>query len=145
MSLSLPETSSPLALNQDYKWYLSVVCNQASRAEDLAVSGWIRRVQLGSAVNEQLAIATPLERAAIYESASVWYDALTSLAELRRSAASSSPSASSSSASGPSASGPLQQQWIRLLESAELSQAISAPIGSELTPISHLAQNSPSN
>jgi hypothetical protein len=128
VSLPLPETSSPLAIDQDYKWYLSVVCNQESRAEDLMVNGWIRRIQPDNAIHEQLATATAQERPAIYEASALWYDALTSLAELRRSTSGST----------------LEQQWIALLESVELDQVIAAPIGSELMPVAHLAQNTPS-
>jgi hypothetical protein len=128
VSFSLPDTSSPLAIDQDYKWYLSVVCNQQSRAEDLMVNGWIRRIQPDNTLNEQLTNATAQERPAIYEGSALWYDALTSLAELRRHA----PDIST-----------LEQQWIALLESVELDQVIATPIGSELTPVSHLAQNIP--
>jgi hypothetical protein len=131
VSLPLPETSSPLVIDKDYRWYLSVVCNQESRAEDLVVTGWVRRVQPNPTLTEQLANADAQERSAIYEKSELWCDALTSLAELRR----STPVTDITEA--------LEQQWISLLESVELSQVIAAPLGSELTPATHLAQNPP--
>ena len=127
-SLSLPDTFGPLAVDKDYRWYLSVVCNQESRAEDLVVTGWIRRVQSDNSLSEQLAAATDKERLALYEESALWYDALTTLAKLRL----SDPTASA-----------LEQQWIALLESVDLTQVITAPLGSELMPVPQMAQNVP--
>ncbi len=129
VSLPLPETSPPLAIDRDYRWYLSVVCNQESRAEDLVVTGWIRRIQADDALSEQLANASAQEQFAIYEDSELWCDALTSLAEVRR----NTPITDA-----------LEQQWITLLESVELPQVIAAPLGSELMPAARLAQNPPS-
>ncbi len=128
VSLPLLETPAPLAIGQDYKWYLSVVCNQESRAEDLVVTGWIRRIQPDSAVNEQLANATAQERSAVYTQSSLWYDALTDLAELRR----STPTTNT-----------LEQQWVSLLESVDLPQVIATPLGNDLIPIAQGAQSTP--
>ena len=127
-SLSLPDTFAPLAVDKDYRWYLSVVCNQESRAEDLVVTGWIRRVQPSSSLGERLAVATDKERLAIYKESALWYDAITTLAKLRF----SDPAANT-----------LEQQWANLLETLELPQVIAAPFGSELIPTTQMAQNEP--
>ncbi|MGB3300075.1 MAG: DUF928 domain-containing protein [Phormidesmis sp.] len=127
-SLPLPDSFSPLVVDKDYRWYLSVVCNPESRAEDLVVTGWIRRVAPSHSVNEQLAFATAKERIALYEESALWYDTLTTLAELRR----TSPTAIL-----------LEQQWVSLLELIDLPQVISAPLGNPLMPTPPIAQSQP--
>lgn len=119
-SLSIPETFAPLDIAKNYRWYLSVVCNPENRAEDLVVTGWVRRIQPNSLASEQLATATPQDRLIIYEQAEIWYDTLTALAELLQ----REPGVSNS-----------EQQWISLLESIDLPQVITVPLGNELTPI----------
>ncbi|MEM6451418.1 MAG: DUF928 domain-containing protein [Cyanobacteria bacterium P01_D01_bin.105] len=83
-SLSLPDTFSPLSAEQDYRWYLSVVCNPESRSEDLVVTGWIRRMQADSELRTKLANTTLQERLSVYETSELWFDTLTTIAELRR-------------------------------------------------------------
>jgi len=123
-SLSLPKSSSPLVQDADYRWYLSVVCDRESHAENLVVTGWIRRVQPSQAIDRQLTSTTDQERLAVYQNIGLWYDALTLLAQLRY----REPLDST-----------LEQQWIALLESVDLSQASAVPLGNELTPIPPLA------
>ena len=110
--ISLPETAAPLAINRDYRWYLSVVCNSQSRAEDLTVTGWVRRVDPGSHFRAQLAASTPEEQIALYESSDLWFDALTALSTLHH---------------GGSAEDSIEQKWATLLQTIELPQVISAP------------------
>lgn len=133
INLSLPETSPPLSVEEDYRWYLSVICNKESPAENLVVTGWVRRVILESSFNERLAVATELERLSIYKESELWYDALTTLAQLRRSQFSDEPIASD-----------LERRWADLLESIELPQVIAAPFGRRLMPISRLVQGTAS-
>lgn len=115
--LSLPETTTALETNKAYRWYLSIVCDPESRAEDLFVTGWIERIQPGNEMRQQLATATSQERLALYEESALWYDALTTLAELRQ----NNPTAIE-----------LTQRWSNLLESVSLAQAISAPLNSPI-------------
>ncbi len=130
-SLSLPKTAAPLTVGKDYRWYLSVVCNPESRAEDLVVTGWIRRIQLDSKAQEQLASASSeTARLALYQQLELWHDALTALARLRQ----IEPAEES-----------LEQQWVSLLKSVDLPQAIAAPLGNELTPTPQLAQAAPNS
>lgn len=110
--LSLPENTAPLEVDQDYRWYLSVVCNPNSRSEDLFVTGWVKRVQPDRNISQQLATATDQERLALYEESALWYDILTTLAELRR----KSPTDTE-----------LAQRWSTLLESVNLTQVIAPP------------------
>ena len=87
ISLSLPDndTFPPLAMNENYHWYFSIICDSAYRAQDIAVDGWIRRVELATTLTHQLDAAAPLERARLLEQESqLWHEALTILADLRR-------------------------------------------------------------
>lgn len=108
--LKLPETESPLEIDTNYRWYLSVVCDPQSRSEDLFVTGWIKRVQPNSDISQQLTHATAQERLSLYETSALWYDALTTLIELRR----NNPTAPE-----------LVQRWDTLLNSVNLSQALN--------------------
>ncbi|MEO1621011.1 MAG: DUF928 domain-containing protein [Cyanobacteria bacterium J06632_3] len=110
-SIALPETAQTLDLETDYRWYLSVVCDPNSRAEDLVVTGWVRRVQADAELQQQLATATPQEKLSLYESSELWFDGLTTLAELRN----NQPSEQ------------IEQQWTALFESVDLPQVLSSP------------------
>ncbi|MEL7050854.1 MAG: DUF928 domain-containing protein [Cyanobacteria bacterium J06634_6] len=110
--LSMPETAAPLDINRDYRWYLSVVCDPQSRAEDLTVTGWVRRVEASTHLLEQLATLTPEEQISLYEASDLWFDALTALSTLHH---------------GNSADDSTEQQWVTLLQTIDLPQVISAP------------------
>jgi len=123
-SLSLPTTFRPLSAEENYQWYLSVVCNPDSRSEDLVVTGWIRRMQADRALQAQLADATAQERLSIYETSNLWFDTLATLAEIRDQAQPNSPLAQ-----------PVEQQinteWLSLLESIDLAQVATTSFISE--------------
>ena len=112
--LTLPETDEPLQAEQDYRWYLSVVCNPESRSEDLFVTGWIRRVQPTHDIEQQLATGTQQEHLALYKEKNAWLDALTTLCKLRR----EDPTDTD-----------LSQDWNSLLAAVNLTQASTKPIG----------------
>lgn len=115
--LQLPATATPLEVNKNYRWYLSVVCDPQSRSEDLFVTGWIKRIQPDSEVSEQLIHATDQERLSLYEASALWYDELTTLITLRR----NDPTAPE-----------LAQRWNTLLNSVNLTQALNTPGAREL-------------
>jgi Domain of Unknown Function (DUF928) len=85
ISVQLPATASKLEVNQQYHWFLKVraVCepNQAPSLE--YVEGWVQRTQLDPSLSDRLKQATPQQQAALYAENGIWYDALTTLAELR--------------------------------------------------------------
>lgn len=128
VSLQLPETIAPLVAGKNYRWNLSVVCNAESLSENLSVAGWIQRVEPTQAVRAQANAATDQERLSVNGESSLWYDALTTLAELRRDAATESEA--------------LEQRWVALLASIELSQVSSDPFSSSLTPAPQAARGS---
>ncbi len=86
MSLTLPTFSnlSPLAIGQEYYWGLALICNPSNRSSDIVEERWIRRVRPDQTLALRVQQATPQERVALYADARLWYDTLTTLAELRR-------------------------------------------------------------
>ena len=116
ISLRLPDAETPplLAKNENYHWYFSIICDPANRALDIAVDGWIRRVDLAAPLSRQIADAAPLERARVLSQESdLWHDALTTLADQRR-----------THPNNPTVAG----QWIQLLQSVGLSAIAQAPL-----------------
>ena len=101
----VPLTSFPaLAVGQDYLWIASVVCDSGDPKDNFS-SGIIRRIQLDSTMTSKLKQASPLDRAALYGQAGIWYEAAAILDELRRAQPNNSE---------------LQQTWKELLKSAGL-------------------------
>ena len=83
-SFQLPASAPELAVNENYKWTFSLTCNNGSRSPELALQGWVRRVGVSAAVSDELALATPEARVAIYGSAGLWQDQVSTLLSLRR-------------------------------------------------------------
>jgi Domain of Unknown Function (DUF928) len=101
VAFALPQSTKPLALGERYQWSVTVLCNGKLRPDSPYAIGWVQRItmpaysaaqklfaQTGSvqtrAVQTQSVPALSLEQAAIYGEKGVWYDMLTTLAELRR-------------------------------------------------------------
>ncbi|NJL86435.1 MAG: DUF928 domain-containing protein [Leptolyngbyaceae cyanobacterium SM1_1_3] len=78
VAVELPE-ESPLAVEQNYYWYFSVVCSSDQPDENLVIESNIRRIEPSAALTERLAIAEPQERPAIYAEAGIWYETLAAL------------------------------------------------------------------
>lgn len=70
-----------LATNKIYRWFFLVHCDADARSE---VDGWIQRVPLNPVLNSQLQKGSRLEQAQVFAANGIWYDALSSLVEMRR-------------------------------------------------------------
>lgn len=68
-----------LEMGRTYQWYFKVNCSSDS---PIYVQGGIERVALGPDVAGQLAMASPLEKATIYQENEIWYDAVNAIASL---------------------------------------------------------------
>ncbi|MGE5655868.1 MAG: DUF928 domain-containing protein [Actinomycetota bacterium] len=82
VSVQLPD----LQPNQMYKWRLKLTIDcGSSESSPIHLHGGIKRVELPPEIKEKLESAqTDFERFKIYEKAGIWYDAMTTLATLRR-------------------------------------------------------------
>lgn len=84
ISISLP-SSQKYSLKRDkkYQWYFKVFCGAPQKTSDyFYVDAWVQRVALPPALERQLKTAKPGDYIAY--GANIWYDALTNLADLRR-------------------------------------------------------------
>lgn len=115
VSVSLPsdKTLPKLKIGKNYHWYFSVICDPQERSGDAYVDGWVQRVTPNSTLISELKTASPLERLAIYTNADIWFERLTTLAELRR-----------LNPNDPN----LAAQWANLLRSVGLDKIAQEPL-----------------
>lgn len=110
MMVSLPNTVKPLETGKTYRWYFDLVCNSGKRIflDRLMVERIIPSAALQSAL-----LKTPgRDRPAVYAQNGLWYDTLSTLAQMYRSSPNDAVSAS----------------WKQLLESAGLKEIADKPL-----------------
>lgn len=112
----LPSTVT-LEVGKMYRWYFGVDCTSDT---PIFVEGWIQRAALKPAVVRQLKTATLRQKVALYAANGIWFDALTTLAELR----SDYPNDST-----------LKDDWVSLLRSVGLNAIAQEPLTPCCTPI----------
>jgi hypothetical protein len=78
----------------------------------MMTEGWIERVNLSSELQAKLSGKSPTEKASLYASEGIWYDALQILADLRRTQPTSAT----------------QGAWQNLLQSVELNSLVTEPV-----------------
>jgi hypothetical protein len=113
--ISVPTNSTTPALEiaRNYYWRLSLICNSQDRSKDIPVKGWVQRVSLTQTVDGQLKRLSPRDRLSIYSRYGIWFDALTTLADLR----SCHPNDKS-----------LFNSWTNLLEAVQLQSYAQQPL-----------------
>jgi hypothetical protein len=111
--VSLPSTAPALAVDKQYRWFFSINCDKQENSPWTYVEGVIQRVNLSQATVKELETAEPLKRYAIYAQKGIWYEALTTLAELRQ----KNPQDAA-----------LQAEWQNLLDSIRLDDVAGKPI-----------------
>ncbi|MDJ0799948.1 MAG: DUF928 domain-containing protein [Calothrix sp. MO_167.B12] len=86
-SFRLPkdEKIDPLAINQDYLWSVSIICNlqDTSPSSRITSYGWVRRVPLDPQIAKKLPQLSQRDRLPIYGQAGLWFNFITTLADLR--------------------------------------------------------------
>ena len=82
VSVSLPSTSAPLKIGKRYHWYFNIYCQQDNQFLT-SVEGDVQLLALNPIVQSQLDKATPQQQVALYAANGIWYEALTTLANLR--------------------------------------------------------------
>jgi hypothetical protein len=112
VSVSLPSTSSELKIHKRYRWYFNIYCKQDNQFLT-SVEGDVQLLALAPNVQKELDKATPQQRVNIYAANGIWYEALTTLANLRR----ISPQDTK-----------LASKWASLLESVGLQNLATEPI-----------------
>lgn len=122
VGIRLPSTSAPLEIGKRYHWYFKIYCNPqriSNPVNPIFVEGWVQRVTPNPTLISQLTVATPKQQIALYAANGIWYEALTSLAELRL-VEPNDPT--------------LEADWADLLRSISLDNVASQPIVQCCTP-----------
>jgi hypothetical protein len=114
VSFELPGEAPILAVNKTYQWTLVLLCGDRPSPNDPAVTAWIRRVSQPASMPASLHRAPALQQADWYGQHGFWYDAVTSLAPLRRSYAHDQT---------------IARVWNGFLQSAGLQSLSAEPLG----------------
>lgn len=83
ISLTLPADAPPLEVGKNYYWSLAIMCGGRLQPDSPIIQGQIQRVALESTISDRLKTANPLETAAIYGEAGIWYETIATLAQLK--------------------------------------------------------------
>ena len=109
MEIKLPDSVPALETGINYQYSLVMICGEDLEPDSPLVSGWIQRVEPRNALNQKLSV----ELASQLASDGLWYDALSTLAELRKSQPSNQAVVNS---------------WQQLLNSGGLSEIAQEPL-----------------
>jgi Domain of Unknown Function (DUF928) len=112
VEVPLPTSQSALEIGKDYKWVVSMICQQPG-PRDPFTEGIIRRVQADNALTNNLRAAKPLEKVALYAKYGIWFEAAVNMVQLRRSQPNNPEIASA---------------WQDLLQSAGLGKIANEPL-----------------
>ncbi|NJL19852.1 MAG: DUF928 domain-containing protein [Leptolyngbyaceae cyanobacterium SM1_3_5] len=115
--LAVPETAPAIEPGIPYFWTLAIYCNPARPSDSVFVQGSVQRSPLTPEQQAQLVAATSLERSRLYAAFGFWYDALTTLADLRQTDPTQAETA-----------------WNELLQQVGLEAVADQPIASCCTP-----------
>jgi Domain of Unknown Function (DUF928) len=114
ISLSLPQSVPALEVGKTYQWAVTLICGAKPSPNDPMIVSWVSRAASAPATQP-----TALERAAAYGRQGIWFDALTALAQARR----SQPDQPE-----------LQATWANFLSSAGLQVIVSEPLLPDTNP-----------
>ncbi|XWK89932.1 MAG: DUF928 domain-containing protein [Phormidium sp.] len=79
------EPAKTLEVGKTYRWYFAIVPDGENRRSDIYVQGSIKRVAVNQDLENKLKQGASLDLAETYQTNNLWYDAMATLAELRRS------------------------------------------------------------
>ncbi|MBW4632426.1 MAG: DUF928 domain-containing protein [Iphinoe sp. HA4291-MV1] len=114
IGISLPSRSQyALKQNSKYHWFFRVYCSDSkNKSEYFFVDAWLLRVALTPNLQQQLKTKKSGEYK-VYAANNLWYDAITNLAQLRRTHSDMST---------------LAEDWTNLFKAVDLEELASAPI-----------------
>lgn len=107
------EPTKTLEVGKTYRWYFAIVPDRENRNKDIYVNGSIKRVAVTQDLENQLKQGASLELAEGYQANNLWYDAIATVAELRRSRPTDTAVAS---------------KWEQLLSSVKLQKLAQEPL-----------------
>ncbi len=115
MSIEVPELvkESAKGASDNFHWYLSLICDNNKRSQDIVLEGWIQYVDLNNSLKQQINLSNSIKKANLYQQEEIWYDALLALAEQKKSNFNETS---------------IQTEWSQILESIGLSYLESKPL-----------------
>jgi hypothetical protein len=111
-----PGTASrplPLEVGKNYHWYLTIKCDANDNSGNIIISGWLSRVALPPQLVSQLEKSSLTDRLNIYYQEALWYEALSTLAQLRYNG---------------SRDGDFFQKWQEILNAVKLGPIATQPL-----------------
>lgn len=112
VNFSLPTTQPGLKIGKDYRFVVSIICQQ-SGPQNPFVEGLVRRVSPGSRLRNQLNQPKSLDQVMVFSESGYWIEAVSNLAELKLSQPSNSE---------------INTAWKDLLSSVGLGGIAQAPL-----------------
>lgn len=80
VQLQMPNNLPELLAGKEYRWSVTLLCNRNRPSANPFVQTWIERISTTPALTQQLAAASSdRDRAFIYATAGLWYDALAAI------------------------------------------------------------------
>lgn len=115
IGISIPtnQNISPLQIDKNYSWSVSLICDPEDRSKDVFQKGTVRRVEVSADIRSQLEKADPRLKAVIYAQTGIWQDALSTLVTARRAHPNDAD---------------LAADWNILLDSVNLGGIVTEPI-----------------
>lgn len=107
VGLPFPSAVRPLAVGKRYHWFFDLYCQR--EGPPVYVEGWVQRQNLNPVLKQRLNKATAKQRVALFAAQGLWYDALSTSIELRK-------------------TNPRDTSWNNLLRSVGLSNISLEPI-----------------
>jgi hypothetical protein len=80
--IRLDELGIELPEGREVRWTVALRVDPENPSRDLVASGWIERVPESEELRADLAAAKPLDRASLYASSGLWYDAVAELSRV---------------------------------------------------------------
>jgi hypothetical protein len=85
MAVKLPNSVPALKTGKNYQWSLVMICTEDLEPDSPWVSGWIRRVEPNPSLKNQPNLTASVELASKLARMGLWYDSVSTLAQLKRS------------------------------------------------------------
>lgn len=114
---TLPKSVQPLAADQTYNWFFSIVCDARKPSKNPSVSGWIERVKPPYPIALYQGLPTANDYL-YYAQAGLWYDTVTRIADSRMQSLQPQikPAAPDIGKTQPAASASLEDDWLGLFQ-----------------------------
>ncbi len=84
VGVTVPSSAAALETGKTYHWYLYFYCDKKKTPPPVFVHGLIQRIHPDAQLASQLARATPMEQVKLYADRGIWFNAVTTLADLYR-------------------------------------------------------------